>query len=346
MEKELLFSRINEESKQESFKFDVKDKRILSLISENCRIPLSQLRKTVSLSRDAVKYRIQRMQKKKLILGFVPQINIRNFGFYDFHVFIGIDERRLDKKYSFVEYLKQKPYVRKVIEYSDRYDFEIVILAHSLEEFDDRLTEIITSFPELIMEKETMHVIKGYLSAHIPKRIYNDANIRCSKRFRLLKEFKLDEIDMKLMDILFEDARTPFYNIAKKLNMTGEAISYRMKNLYKNGVIRKYTCIVNFNRLKYHWYTFLLRSKNFTKEHDRKLHKFAESNPFILKAVKCLGTWDFIFYIAADDHRHFHYTVNKIKIEFSDIIKDYETLLAYKEHFYKPFPEVIGKINK
>ncbi|GAG48377.1 unnamed protein product, partial [marine sediment metagenome] len=40
-------------------KLDIKDKKILALLSVNCRIPLTQLSKKVALSRDAVNYRIK-----------------------------------------------------------------------------------------------------------------------------------------------------------------------------------------------------------------------------------------------------------------------------------------------
>jgi len=48
-------------------KLDVKDKKILSILSANSRIPLTQLAKKVGLSRDAVNYRIKNYEKNGII---------------------------------------------------------------------------------------------------------------------------------------------------------------------------------------------------------------------------------------------------------------------------------------
>ena len=52
--------------KAKKIKIDAKDRKILSILSSNARIPLTRLSKKVALSRDAVSYRIKTMRKKAL----------------------------------------------------------------------------------------------------------------------------------------------------------------------------------------------------------------------------------------------------------------------------------------
>ena len=84
--------------------------------------------------------------------------------------------------------------------------------------------------------------------------------------------------------------------------------------------------------------------KKFEKIKKKKLRKIIEYNPNILKVVKTLGSWDFILYIVANNHRHFHETMKEIIHELSETISNYETLLAYKEHMYNPMPQIISKV--
>ena len=57
-------------SNNNKVKIDSKDKKILSLLSLNARIPLTQISKKVSLSRDAVNYRITNLEKSGTIQGY------------------------------------------------------------------------------------------------------------------------------------------------------------------------------------------------------------------------------------------------------------------------------------
>ena len=61
----------------------------------------------------------------------------------------------------------------------------------------------------------------------------------------------LDEKDKKIIGILLENARLPFTDIAKKLGITDVAVKKRLKKLEKNGVIKKYTVIVDPSKLGY-----------------------------------------------------------------------------------------------
>lgn len=51
----------------------------------------------------------------------------------------------------------------------------------------------------------------------------------------------IDETDSKVLQILREDARTPFVVIGKKVGLSESAVRRRVKNLVDSGVVRKFT---------------------------------------------------------------------------------------------------------
>ena len=55
----------------------------------------------------------------------------------------------------------------------------------------------------------------------------------------------LDTVDLNILSILQDDARTPFTKIADKLDISDATIHNRVKNMEKMGVIEKYTLILN-----------------------------------------------------------------------------------------------------
>ena len=61
----------------------------------------------------------------------------------------------------------------------------------------------------------------------------------------------VDERDVKIIDILKENARTPHTKIATRLGVAESTIRKRIKALEKAGVIESYTIVVNPAKLGY-----------------------------------------------------------------------------------------------
>lgn len=63
--------------------------------------------------------------------------------------------------------------------------------------------------------------------------------------------YKIDEIDMKIIRLLTQNARMTYKELAEKLGTTRQRISRRMNRLEKLGVIQKYTAIPDYEKLGY-----------------------------------------------------------------------------------------------
>jgi Lrp/AsnC family transcriptional regulator, regulator for asnA, asnC and gidA len=61
----------------------------------------------------------------------------------------------------------------------------------------------------------------------------------------------LDNIDICIIEALTIDARTPFRQIASKLNVSPDTIIDRYKSLQKKGVIRGSTIVLNPKKIGY-----------------------------------------------------------------------------------------------
>ena len=61
----------------------------------------------------------------------------------------------------------------------------------------------------------------------------------------------LDEKDLKIIEILRENARTSYTDIARQLGISDVAVLKRIRKLEQLGVIRKYTIVVDPKKLGY-----------------------------------------------------------------------------------------------
>lgn len=62
---------------------------------------------------------------------------------------------------------------------------------------------------------------------------------------------KVDEIDVKLLQALTENSKVTCNELAKKLGISRQQVARRLKKLEKNGIIKKYTIAVDFEKLNY-----------------------------------------------------------------------------------------------
>ena len=66
-----------------------------------------------------------------------------------------------------------------------------------------------------------------------------------------MKKFSLDEIDHQILDVLIENARTPFTDIAKKLVVSAGTIHVRVKKMEDEGIIKGSTLTLDYEKMGY-----------------------------------------------------------------------------------------------
>ncbi len=62
---------------------------------------------------------------------------------------------------------------------------------------------------------------------------------------------KLEETDKKILNIIVENSRLSLRQIAKKADVSVATVMYHIKNLEKEGIIRKYTAKLDYEKIGY-----------------------------------------------------------------------------------------------
>lgn len=66
-----------------------------------------------------------------------------------------------------------------------------------------------------------------------------------------MAKFKLDNIDHQILDMLIENSRVPFTDIAKKHNVSAGTIHVRVKKMEEAGIITGSSLTVDYRKLGY-----------------------------------------------------------------------------------------------
>ena len=67
----------------------------------------------------------------------------------------------------------------------------------------------------------------------------------------MTENLKIDNTDLKILEILMQDAKRPYTEVAKKANVSQGTIHVRMNKLEGAGVVEKNTLKVNYTKLGY-----------------------------------------------------------------------------------------------
>ena len=143
-----------------------------------------------------------------------------------------------------------------------------------------------------------------------------------------MKKFILDEIDHQILDILIDNARTPFTDIAKKLIVSAGTIHVRVKKMEEEGIIMGSTLTLDYEKMNYsfiaHVGIFLEKTSKTMKVID-ELRKI----PNITVAYITAGKYNIFCKIRAKDTNH----AKEIIFQIDDIegVARTETMISLEE---------------
>ena len=67
---------------------DMLDKKILFELEKDASIPVSILAKRLKRSKEVINYRIQRLEREKILLGYSAIVDTAKFNYFTFRVYI------------------------------------------------------------------------------------------------------------------------------------------------------------------------------------------------------------------------------------------------------------------
>lgn len=139
-------------------------------------------------------------------------------------------------------------------------------------------------------------------------------------------------LDLREKKIIFElekDARTPISKIAKKLKISKQLASYKLKKLEKSKIIEGYHAIIDTSRLGFTTYRVYLKFQNLNSVKKKEFLTFLSDLNEITILLTIDGVWDVGFAVMVKDIYKFY--------DLWDKILDYKiNISSYNISIYSP----------
>ncbi len=122
-------------------------------------------------------------------------------------------------------------------------------------------------------------------------------------KYKRMAKIKLDEIDHQILDLLIDNTRTAFTDIAKKLLISAGTVHVRVKKMEDAGIIKGSSLTLDYKKLGYTFIAYIgifLEKTHQTKFVLQKL----ESIPFVTVAHITTGKFNIFCKVRAKSTDH------------------------------------------
>ncbi|PKQ44079.1 Lrp/AsnC family transcriptional regulator [Confluentibacter flavum] len=139
---------------------------------------------------------------------------------------------------------------------------------------------------------------------------------------------KLDEIDHQILDMLIDNTRIPFTDIAKKLLISAGTVHVRVKKMEESGIVKGSSLTLDYKKLGYSFIAYVGIYLNNTSQTKFVLERVNEI-PFVTVAHITTGKFNIFCKIRARSTEH----AKEIIFKLDDIEGVYrtETMISLEE---------------
>lgn len=318
---------------------DKKDKELLTLLYLNSRMSFTKLGKKLKLSSSAVERRLRQLKEEGIISLLFADVNLAKLGFKAYRIYLKFDVFDAKTEEEILTFFEKYPRTLWGVICQGAYDVLLRIIAQDETEVEDALNHITEKFGKNIVEKTVATTTyQTYLSWNRALGGERHPEFPLEK---ISKIEKLDSIDMKILAILYENARATTVDIATRVNLTPDAVTYRIKRLTEHTFILGYTAWFDTKKMGFEYYKLLIGFRGMTHEKEKKFLDFCLEHDNVVFLNKTIGSWDIEVDIIVENTLELHNFLIEIKTKFGQLIGKHEYVSAIKERMVNPMREFL-----
>ncbi len=146
---------------------------------------------------------------------------------------------------------------------------------------------------------------------------------------RMADNYKVDNVDLKILEILMQDAKKPYTEVAKRVFVSGGTVHVRMNKMEEAGIVEKNTLKVNYAKLGYDITAFIGVFLQKSDLYDFVLAQLKEI-PEVTNIHYTTGNYSMFIRVHCKDTSHLKQVLHD-KIQKVEGIERTETMISLEE---------------
>lgn len=319
-------------------KIDLKDRKILYELDSNSRQTYQQIAHKVRMSKDAVFYRIKRLEEEGIIQRYQTIIDVGKLGYISFRIFFKLHNTTSAIEEEIISCLKNQKIVVWMVTIEGYWDINTWVLCREISELESFWKAFTSKYLNYLADKQlsVFTDITYFSRAYLVGKKMNENAVTFVTTPRTMD---VDKVDFGILKALNMNARISILDVAKRIGLSAKQVSHRIKRLEQRKIIVGYRTMFDLEKIGYLYFHMQIKVKNLSKEKEAEFRQFSFQHPNIIYDHYSICGPDLEIDIQVDGVEKLREIVQSIKDRFAPIIQEYEILQYLKEHKYVYMPE-------
>jgi len=322
-------------------KLDKCDKIILTKLEYNSRIREKELARLCHLSKDAIRYRIKKLEQQGVIEGYSTFLDYTKIGCFSYKVYLKIQGSEKDWQ-NLRAFLDSNPSVFIRFESHSDWNFALVYFAKNPYDFYLFERDLFAKFGHIIQTSELCHMLDAKV---FETRILLEKKEDSFDLFGEIKNIELDQLDTQLLEILLKDSSLPLLHLSNKIKLSPDATKKRLERLERSQLIRRYTTSINYQKLGFEIYKVFIWVKDYTEEVEKKLISKLSSYNNARNIIRMIGPWKIEAEFICKNYDELYNLLKELRIDFSENITSLNYSI-FRNEIYYPSKKVLNPLYK
>jgi len=310
---------------------DFKDKKILYELDTNSRQSIPQISKKVNLHKNAVRYRIKRLEELGIIINYYTTIDSHKLGYIVLKFYTTYQNAPSNIRKEIIDYFTSNKTTWVVDTIEGSFDLDVIFWIKDINIFYSFWEKTYDMYGKYFMNPTFLFQIKA--TSFRPSYLINKNRKPENEKYEISgrgPKVTIDKIDYNILQIIASQARIPLMDMVKKLNLSSNVIRYRMKKLRKLDVIQSYRTNIDISKLGYRSIKADLFLSNY---HDRNnIIKYLRNNPYIVCIMISFGYSHLELELNVENMNHFYKIMQDLIDTFPGSINHYQYFGILKAH--------------
>ena len=304
-------------------KLNLKDWKILYELDKDARRSDVQIGKKVGLSREVVSYRIKKLIKNGIIKNFMTILNTPLLGLVTFRVHFKFNSLTKDREIEIQEALLKGAFW--LVKVRGHWDFNTMFQTKDLYKFKEFIDKFKLKFGDYLEDYKIDIITK----IHHFRRSYllmeaNPFTEDVEIWGELHEKIKLDNLDIKILETIENNARMNSLEIAKICDTTERIVRYRLKRLIHKKIIIGFRSSLDINKLGHIYVKVQLKLNNMSKELYEKLYQYMKLHKYVVYVTESIGGPDYEFEFQIKDTKKLYELINDLRNLFEKNIVEWD----------------------
>lgn len=297
------------------------DRRILFELERNARIPDVKLAKLTGKSKDAIRYRIKRLEEQKVITGYKTWIDMSKLGYQSGTIYMTLLNLP-DKKKKLIDFIMNNPRTYWIGVAEGVWNIGMSPYFKSNEELFKIKHELMAKFGSIITDIKITSLVG--VSVH-EKSFLFDEKTKLTSFTEKVEEIKLDDISKQILRKIYWNARENFATLADELEVSVDIIRKRIKDMEMARIIIRYSSVIDYQKIGFEYHKAFVYLKKLDSSFIKKMEDFVEGSRKIINMVRQIAPWDFELILFTKSFAEYDEAIGELASAFSGNIQKIES---------------------